>query len=412
MEVNSMFDTSRKKSALYFEIIKHLYYGKSMSCSDLSIQIDKSIPLVTSALEYLIEKGFVVEEGYAPSSGGRRPLIYGIKNDRIHLVAVAMDQLSTRIVILDLLNNYVSPVKIYELKLLNNNNSLEELTNLIYDYVEKSGVKKETILGIGIGMPGFVNTHQGINYTYLQTEDDSVTGFISKKMNLPVFIDNDSSLIALSELKFGLAKAIKDVMVINISWGIGLGMILNGQLFRGHTGFAGELSHIPISEEGHLCSCGKQGCLEAEASLLAVVDRAIEGIAKGRKSSLKFNDSDSKAKIGDSLLDIANKGDQYAIELLSEAAYKIGRALAILIHIINPKAIVLSGRGVKVGKLILAPIQQALNKYCVPRLALETNIYISEIGFDAELIGAAILVMENIGKIKDQQKPLPLLQNA
>ncbi len=399
-----MFDTSKKKSALYFDIVKHLYYGKSMSCSDLSLQIDKSIPLVTSALEYLITKGFVVEEGYAPSSGGRRPLIYGVKHDKIHLVAVAMDQLSTRIVILDLLNNYVSPVKIYELKLLNNNDSLAELTDIIYSYVTNSGIDKASILGIGIGMPGFVNTNEGINYTYLAAESGSITKVISKKMDLPVFIDNDSSLIALSELKFGLAKSIKDTMVINISWGIGLGMILNGELFRGHTGFAGELSHIPISEEGHLCSCGKQGCLEAEASLLAVVDKAINGIKNGRKSSLTFNSDDSKAKIGDELLEIANKGDQYAIELLSEAAYKIGRALAILIHIINPKAIVLSGRGVKVGKLILAPIQQALNKYCVPRLALETNIYISDIGFDAELIGAAILIMENIGKTKDYQK--------
>jgi predicted NBD/HSP70 family sugar kinase len=97
-------------------------------------------------------------------------------------------------------------------------------------------------------------------------------------------------------------------------------------------------------------------------------------------------------------MEAANKGDQFAVELLSEAGYKIGRGFSILIHILNPKAIVLSGRGVKVGKLLLAPIQQALNKYCIPRLASSTEIYISDIGFDAELIGAAILVMENFNK--------------
>src|SRR5690606_15244026 len=94
-------------------------------------------------------------------------------------------------------------------------------------------------------------------------------------------------------------------------------------------------------------------------------------------------------------MDIANKGDRFAIELLSEAAYKIGKGLSILIHIINPEAIVLSGRGVKVANLFLAPIQQALNNYCIPRLSKDMGIYISEIGFDAELVGAAILVMEN-----------------
>jgi predicted NBD/HSP70 family sugar kinase len=97
-------------------------------------------------------------------------------------------------------------------------------------------------------------------------------------------------------------------------------------------------------------------------------------------------------------MEVANKGDQFAIELLSEAGYKIGRALSILIHIMNPKVVVISGRGVKVGRLLLAPIQQALNKYCIPRIAGETEIMISEIGFDAELIGAAILVMENFHK--------------
>lgn len=390
-----MFNSSKKNSRLYFDIIKQLYYGKVLSCAELSLSINKSIPLVTKALNYLIETGFVIEEGYAPSSGGRRPLLYALKSDKLYVVTVAMDQISTRIGIIDLLNNYISPIEIFSLKLKDNNNSLEILTQIIDDYIKKSEISKDRIIGIGIGMPGFVNSAEGINYTYLESEDKSLSQTIQDYIGLPVFIDNDSSLIALSELKFGLAKSIKDVMVINLSWGIGLGMIINGQIFRGHNGFAGEFSHIPISEEGALCVCGKQGCLEAEASLTAVIDKAIEGIKNGRKSSFKYNEEESKLAAGDLLMEIANKGDRFAIELLSEAAYKIGKGLSILIHIINPEAIVLSGRGVKVANLFLAPIQQALNNYCIPRLSKDMGIYISEIGFDAELVGAAILVMEN-----------------
>lgn len=390
-----MFGTNKKNTKLYFDIIQQLYYGKILSCAELSTLINKSIPLVTKALNHLIETGFVKEQGYAPSSGGRRPLMYAVIPDRLYVVTVAMDQLSTRIGIINLLNNYAYPVEIFNLKLKDNDHSLQQLTEYIGDYIKKSDIPKEKIIGIGIGMPGFVNSHEGVNYTYLNAGDKSLTKSIKDQLGLPVFIDNDSSLIALSELKFGLAKDINDVMVINLSWGIGLGMIINGQIFRGHNGFAGEFSHIPISEEGALCSCGKQGCLEAEASLLAVAEKAIEGIRNGRKSSLIYKEEESKLALGDALMEVANKGDQYAVELLSESAYKIGRGLSILIHIINPKAIVLSGRGVKVGKLFLAPIQQALNKYCIPRLAEGTDIYISEIGFDAELIGAAILVMEN-----------------
>lgn len=391
-----MFNTNKKTAKLYFDIIQQLYYGKVMSCAELSSIINKSIPLVTKALNHLIETGFVLEKGYAPSSGGRRPLMYAVKSDRLFVVTVAMDQLSTRIGIIDLLNNFVHPVEFFDLKLKNNEDSLDLLIEHISSYINKSNILKENIIGIGIGMPGFVNTKDGINYTYLQPKNNkTLTQQIQANIGLPVFIDNDSSLIALSELKFGLAKSINDVMVINLSWGIGLGMIINGQIFRGHNGFAGEFSHIPISEEGALCNCGKQGCLEAEASLLAIAEKAIDGIKSGRKSTLKYIEGESKISVGDALMDIANKGDQYAIELFSESAYKIGRGLSILIHIINPKAIVLSGKGVKIGKLLIAPIQQALNKYCIPRLSNSTDIYISEIGFDAELIGSAILVMEN-----------------
>ncbi|RYZ95016.1 MAG: ROK family protein [Sphingobacteriaceae bacterium] len=395
-----MFNTNKKTAKLYAEIIQQLYYGEQLSSAELSLLIDKSIPLVTKAVTQLIEAGFVIEQGYAPSSGGRRPLTYAVVHDRLYIVTVAMDQLFTRIGIIDLLNKFVSPVEVISLKLKDNPEAIDTLSSFIATHITQSGIDKEKIIGVGIGMPGFVNVNEGINYTYLDAGDKSLTRYISDVVGIPIYIDNDSSLIALSELKFGIAKSIKDVMVINLGWGIGLGMIINGQIFRGENGFAGEFSHIPISEDGVLCSCGKQGCLEAEASLLAVAQQAVEGIKAGQTSSLQqyISDDDSNLAVDSALMDAANKGDQYAVELLSVAAYKIGRALSILIHILNPKAIVLSGRGVKVGKLMLAPIQQALNKHCIPRLAEGTELFISEIGFDAELIGAAILVMEKFSE--------------
>ncbi|RYY33411.1 MAG: ROK family protein, partial [Sphingobacteriaceae bacterium] len=279
-----MFNTNKKTAKLYAEIIQQLYYRGQLSCSELSLLTDKSIPLVIKAVNHLTEAGFVVEQGYAPSSGGRRPLIYSVKHDRLYIVTVAMDQLSTRIGIIDLLNNYVSPVELSSLRLKDNPEALSSLTGLIANHIERSGLDKEKIIGIGIGMPGFVNVNDGINYTYLDAGDKSLTQYIEDIIGLPVYIDNDSSLIALSELKFGVAKSIKDVMVINIGWGIGLGMIINGKIFRGENGFAGEFSHIPITEDGALSTCGKQGCLETEASLLAVAKKAIEGIKHGQVS--------------------------------------------------------------------------------------------------------------------------------
>lgn len=390
-----MFELAENRSPLYYEIIRQLYYGRVLSCTDLSERINKSIPLVTTAINYLIKAGFVEKKGYAPSSGGRRPLMYALKQDRLYVVTVAMDQLSARIGIVDMQNNYVSGVEVVELKLLNNLQAQETLVQSIAKHIGKSGIAREKIIGAGIGMPGLVNAIDGINYSYMLTAGRSLSQYLTEALGMKVFIDNDSSLIALAEHRFGKAKDFRNVMVINMGWGIGLGMIINGQLYRGDDGFAGEFSHIPISEKGSLCYCGKQGCLESEASLLAVADKAMQGIKNGRISRLAFLTDQNQLAIGNSLMELANQGDQYAIELFMDAAYKIGRGLSILIHINNPKAIVLSGRGAKVGKLVTAPIQQAITSYCIPRLANNTELLISDFGYEAELIGAAILVMEH-----------------
>ncbi len=379
-------------------IIKRLYFDKALSCAELSTLFDKSIPSITKSVNELISEGFVVESGYAPSSGGRRPLLYSIKSDAMYILAVAMDQISTRIQLLDLSNQAVADSLTFDLRLKNNTEALETLIENINNYIAQSNIPKSKIAGIGMGMPGFVNVRQGINYSYLHTIGESLTEYISKKIGLPVYIDNDSSLIALAEQKFGIAKAQQNVMVINLGWGIGLGMIVNGEIFRGHNGFAGELSHIPILDDDTLCSCGKRGCLETVASMLVVAEKAIEGIQDGRSTSLKNTDNNPSKILGDAILEAAGNGDPFAIELLSDAGFKIGKALAILIHIMNPETIVLSGRGARAGKILMAPIQQALHQYCIPRLAESTQMLVSSLGFDAELIGTAALMMENFDK--------------
>lgn len=389
---------SVKSTQLKNMIVKRLYFDKALSCAELSDLFDRSIPSIAKALNELIEEGFVVEQGYAPSSGGRRPLLYSVKPDAMYILAIAMDQLSTRIQLLDLFNHPVAEALSLDLRLQNNPDALNLLVKNINKYIGKAPIPKEKIAGIGIGMPGFVNVIEGINYTYLDAGGKSLVQYLRDETGLPVYIDNDSSLIALAEQKFGIAKSQKDVMVVNVGWGIGLGMIVKGEIYRGHNGLAGELSHIPLSDDDTLCVCGKRGCLEAEASMLVVAEKAIEGIRNGRVTSLHLDEDRPSKATGDAIMDAASHGDQFAIELLTDAGYKIGKALAILIHIMNPKTIVLSGRGARAGKILMAPIQQALHKYCIPRLAESTELIISDLGFDAELIGAAVLMMENFDK--------------
>jgi len=391
---------SYKKTVYKRELIKYIYFNMSLSCADLSILTNKSLPYTTKFLNELIEDGSVVETGFANSTGGRRAQTYSLKQDLGYIVCVAMDQLITNIGILDLHNNIIGKVEKIDLPLKDNPQSLSQLRNSLVQHINKSEIDKEKLVGIGISMPGFVDVKKGINYMFLPSGNGSIVSYIQEEIDIPVLIDNDSSLIGLAELRLGEARHHKNAMVINIGWGVGLGMILDGKLFRGHNGFAGEFSHIPVFKDNQkICSCGKTGCLETETSLLAIIGKAIAGLQKGKMSVLNNLSYDHAEESCIAIMEAASKGDTFAVELFSEAGYNLGLGIAILITLLNPELIILSGRGAAAGKLWLAPIQQAINEHCIPKIAEDTQLKISILGRRADLIGAAALVMENYGNI-------------
>ncbi len=274
-----------------------------------------------------------------------------------------MDQFITRIAIMDMLNRPVTDVVKVELALHDNPAALSILVPEIEKIIKSSGIDRKKIAGVGIGMLGFIDNKKGINYSFpmIEGSNKNIPEYLHEKLGLPVYIDNDSSMVALAELRFGASRDRKNTMVINLGWGVGLGMVLDGQLFRGNNGFAGEFSHIPLFNNNKLCSCGKSGCLETEVSLLVLIDKGQkEGLAAGRKSTIaaEFPSGDPEVDC-ENILKAAFNGDKFAIELLSEIGYHIGRGIAILIHLTNPGHIILSGRGSIGGKLWLAPVQQS-----------------------------------------------------
>jgi len=387
---------SVKKDSYKKNIVKQLYFSPALSCADISEKINKSLPLTTKTVNELIEEDYIIENGYAASSGGRRPLTYSLKPDVLYIVSIAMDQFVTRIAIMDMQNRYVTPVEKFDLILAKNPEALATLAENINSHINASGLPKTKIAGIGIGMPGFIDAGKGINYTFLEAPFGNIPSYVAEKTGLDVYIDNDSSLIGLAELRFGAARNKANAMAINIGWGVGLGLILEGKLFRGCNGFAGEFSHIPVFSNNKLCSCGKKGCLETESSLSAIVEKAMTGLNNGQISILKGQLNTLETEMAfEEIIRAAQNGDQFAVELFSEAGYNIGRGVAILIHILNPEIIILSGRGSLAGKILKAPVQQALNELCIPRLAASSEIEVSALGYEAELIGSAALVMEN-----------------
>ncbi|SEA75339.1 ROK family transcriptional regulator [Pedobacter hartonius] len=378
-------------------LIKELYYKHPLSLTELCKVTKKSLSLVTKAIGGLVDDGYVVEEGLAPSTGGRRASQFHLNPDKQkYIVSVAVDQLVTRLVMYDLANNEVIPVKSIDLLIADDPDSADKLIDFIRENIHTSGIQIDNLIGLGLGMPGFISIEEGANYSYLKPKKDvNLRKYLAEELGIPVFIDNDSSLIAMAESRFGVAAGMSDVLVANIGWGTGLGMILNGQLYRGKGGYAGEFSHIPLSNKNNLCSCGRRGCLEVETSLLVMTERAKSEIAEGAASSMTELFKDRGKDIGEQFLLAARNHDPLAVSILSDAAFALGKGLATLIHIMNPECIVLSGRGAIAGKLLLPPIQQAINQFCIPRMANQTSVVLSELTDRAQLLAAAALVIEN-----------------
>lgn len=387
-----------KNQLLRNGIIKQLYYKGSLSLTEISKLTQKSLPLVTKVVQHLVSGGYVMEQGLARSTGGRRASLFLLDPQKNkYVISVAMDQFISRMAIYDLQNSVKSDIATLELPLADAPDATDQLVEFIRANISASALDLKDLLGIGIGVPGFVNAELGISHSYLKTSDGKPLGdYLSEKLELPVFLDNDSSLIALAELRYGAAQGKLNVMVANVGWGTGLGMIVNGQLYRGSSGYAGEFSHIPLSDSDNLCSCGKRGCLEVDTSLLVMTSRAVAAIKAGAATSMRQAVEHTNRNIAEIFLQAAKEHDPLAVSILSEAAFMIGKGLATLIHIMNPECIVLSGRGAVAGKVMLPPVQQALNEFCIPRIANQTRIVLSELAENAELLAAASLVIEHI----------------
>ena len=279
----------------------------------------------------------------------------------------------------------------------NNTETIDKFYKYATELIKSSGIDPAKLIALGISIPGLVDSRKGVNYTYLNFGEKTLKDVLQKKFKLPVFIENDAKAAALAEYRFGQAKGKKDVLSIFWDWGIGLGLIMDSKLYRGTSGFAGEFSHIPIVKDGILCQCGKQGCLETIASGSALSRLALEGIKSGKTSISNNSSEEDMDKIeAKFVLEAAHKGDQYAINILAEVGFNLGKGLAILIQLLNPELIVLGGRIAEAGEYVTTPIQQSLNTFCMRQLKEPSSVVVSEMGQHVCLMGAVAIVMENI----------------
>jgi predicted NBD/HSP70 family sugar kinase len=211
---------------------------------------------------------------------------------------------------------------------------------------------------------------------------------------------------AYGEYIFGSAKGHLNAIVINWNWGIGMGMILNGKLYNGSTGFAGELSHTKFVDEGDLCICGKRGCLETVASSNFLIKNAVIGINEDVISQLTLNFKNRLQELQpEDVINAAKSGDEFAISLLNKIGLALGKGLSFTIQLLNPEIIVLGGVISQANRFVLTSIQQSLNKYCLDKISSNVKIVISENWEQAGLLGVSAMLFQHLfGDIHSELK--------
>ena len=186
-------------------------------------------------------------------------------------------------------------------------------------------------------------------------------------------------------------------MTINIDWGVGLGIIINGEVFNGASGFAGELGHIQVKPDGMLCHCGKVGCLDTITSAIALIRQAKDGINSGRATILKQIVHGNLDLLETShIIEAVHAGDEFSIDLLSTVGTELGKGLATAVHLFNPEVIIVGGLLAEAGPFISNPIEQAINKYCLSDFKNPLSIHISKLGAKARLLGTQAYLFDNL----------------
>jgi predicted NBD/HSP70 family sugar kinase len=269
--------------------------------------------------------------------------------------------------------------------------SFKELCNLIRKQVAKSGVKSDSIMAYGINLSGRVNNETGYCFTYFIGEDRPIASLLEDEFNTPVFVENDSRAMTYGEYLCGGGHGEKDMLFLNVTWGLGMGMVIDGKLSYGKSGFSGEIGHFPMMNNGQICHCGKTGCLETAASGSAAHRIVVEKLEAGQRSLLsdKFKKGEEITLVD--ILNAAMEDDVLAIEAIEEIGTNLGRAIAGLINIFNPELVVLGGEVAKVREYLLLPVRSAIQKHSLNLVNKDTTIKFSTLGDKAGPVGACML---------------------
>jgi glucokinase-like ROK family protein len=380
-----------------FELIRR---GAARTRPALGVQSGLGRSIVTQRVSHLMQLGLVEEGRLGPSTGGRAPRELRVVSDAGHILGVALGARGLGVGIADLSGSFLTlhnePCDIAD----GPEKVLGRAEALLDKMISKRGPGAPPIWGVGIGVPGPVEfaTGRPVAPPIMPGWDGyPIRERLSKKYDAPVWVDNDVNLMALGELRTGLAQGEKDVVFIKVGTGIGSGLISDGQIHRGADGAAGDIGHVAVTDDPDvICRCGNIGCLEAIAGGAALARQGEIAAREGRSAFLEQRLTEKRALDVSDITDAAERGDAVAVSLLTQSGQHVGRVLAWIVNFYNPSLILIGGGVAGVGDLLLASIRQAIYRRSLPLATRNLRVVRSAIHRNIGLGGAASVVLDEL----------------
>ena len=374
-------------------IITHYIYSGSSTLTDLSKELDLSVPTVTKFVMEMCDEGFIIDYGKLETSGGRHPNLYGLNPESGYFVGVDIKKFAINIGMINFKGDMMEKKLNIPYQFDNTPEALDELCRIIASFIHHTKVEKEKVLNICVNISGRVNPESGYSFSIFNFSERPLADILSEKTGFKVCIDNDTRAMAYGEYMQGCVKGEKDIIFVNLSWGTGIGIIIDGKIYTGKSGFSGEFGHVSAFDNEIICRCGKKGCIETEISGSAFYRILMERIAKGESSILSKRVANIKNHplTLDELIEAVNKEDLLCIEIVEEIGLKLGKQVAGLINLFNPEMVIIGGTLSLTEDYITQPLKTSVRKYSLNLVNKDSVIVTSKLKDKAGLIGACML---------------------
>ncbi len=388
-----------KKKADLAGLTSLIYSEGQISRARLAEKTHLAPSYITLLVRRLQQKGWLLEGEHAPSKGGRRRVLLHFNPELAHIIGLQLGRVNLRVIVTDFLGNVLSFKKLPS----EAREGQERVLKLVRREIENCLAHDPAIRGIGVAHSGIIDHATGTVILWPRSQgwrNVPLQDIIARQYGLPTIVEDSARTLAIAEQCFGQGRGQSNFVCIHAGVGLGAAIFIDGNLYHGHDGMAGELGHTSIDEGGDLCVCGNRGCLEVYASGSAIVDRVHKALQHGVASTLMPTAVERVENLSLELIAAAAENhDRLCETVMTEAGTHLGTALANMVNLLNPSRIILGGALPRVAKNSLVDsLLRSLRSRAFHRAVSRLEVVISQLGEEAVAIGASVLTIRRILK--------------